>query len=241
MTEEMANQVRAEEVEGSASLFEVLNARAEFYETLASLFFTPLKQEQIDAMAEADFSIYADINEDFAEGVNDIVRTLRKRNSGTRQELAVDFTGTFVGTSTWNGRAAVPYKSVFTSASGLIYQEGYQEVFEAFKSEAVKKRSGLDWPDDHISFMFQFMALMSRRAAKALERGDVAAAEHDLKSSADFLERHIASWFDDFFDLAMKLIKTRFYRGVMKITRGYIVLDEEVLTDLIEEVGEMNG
>ena len=140
-----------------------LEARATFYETLASLYFMPLKQSDVDNMAAADFSAYAELNEDFADGVNDITRYLRKRNTGTRDELAVDFTGAFAGVKVYEGKTAVPYKSVYTNADGLLYQEGYRDVFQAFKSECVKKREGLDWPDDHISFMCEFMALLSRR------------------------------------------------------------------------------
>lgn len=216
------------------NLGDVLEGRAVFYETLASLYFKPLTQEQIDAMAQADFSAYADINEHFAEGLNDMTRSLNKRNTGTRQELAVDFTSAFAGTSVYEGRTAVPYKSVFTSEEGLLYQEGYREVFEAFKQEAVKRREGLDWPDDHLSFMCQFMALMSRRTARALAAGDEAAAVHDLEVSAAFLDNHIVSWFDDFTDLAQKLLSTRFYRGVLSMTKGFFELDRETLNDLLD-------
>ena len=219
-----------------ADLRAVLEARASFYETLASLYFKPLTQEQIDAMAAADFSAYADVNDVFAEGLNDMARYLRHRNSGTRQELAVDFTGAFAGTSAYEGKTAVPYKSVFTSDKGLMYQEGYQEVFAAFKHEAVKRRAGLDWPDDHLSFMCQFMAILSRRASRALEQGDVRGAVHDLEASREFLERHMASWFTDFASLASRLLSTRFYRGVLKVTEGFFELDGETVADLLDEV-----
>ena len=112
-----------------------LEARASFYETLASLYFMPLKQSDVDNMAAADFSAYAELNEDFADGVNDITRYLRKRNAGTRDELAVDFTGAFAGVKVFEGKTALPYKSVYTNADGLLYPEGYRDVFHAFKSE----------------------------------------------------------------------------------------------------------
>ena len=130
-----------------------LEGRAAFYETLAGLFWMPLTAEQVEAMAGQDFSAYAELNDDFAAGVNDITRYLRKRNTGTRDEMAVDFTGTFTGIKTYEGKTAVPYKSVFTSEDGLMYQEGFREVYHAFKAEAIKKRAGLDYPDDHISFL----------------------------------------------------------------------------------------
>lgn len=218
----------------AADLDMVLEARAALYETLASFYFKPLTQQQIDTMASADFSVYADINDTFADGFNDMRRYLRKRTSGTRQELAVDFTSAFTGTAVYEGKTAVPYKSVFTSDEGLMYQEGYREVFTAFKREAIKRRDGLDWPDDHLSFMFQFMAIMSRRAARALEQHDMTAARHALTVSRDFLERHIASWIEDFTILANKLLKTRFYGGVLKVTQGFVELDRETIVDLLD-------
>lgn len=236
---EVANAVEkgmtAERVE---ELRAALEGRAAFYETLAVLYYKPLKQEQIDAMAASDLSAYADINELFADGLNDIVRTLRKRTTDTRKTLAVDFTAAFIGTSSWKGRYAVPYKSVFTSEEGLMYQEGYQEVFAAYMSHCVKRREGLDLPDDHLSFMCEFMAIMSRRAIEHIEGGELGLARRDLEFSRDFLREHIMSWFDDFADLANKIIKTRFYRGVLKVSKGFFELDRDVLDDMIEEVSQ---
>lgn len=213
-----------------------LEARAAFYETLASLYFMPLKQEDVDRMAAADFSAYADLNEDFADGLNDITRYLRKRNTGTRDELAVDFTGAFAGVKVYEGKTAVPYKSVFTNSDGLLYQEGYRDVFQAFKAECVKKREGLDWPDDHISFMCEFMALLSRRTARALAAGDAAEALRELRVSRAFLDDNILSWFDRFGERALLLLKTRFYKGVLKVSKGFFALDRETIDDMVDVV-----
>lgn len=218
-----------------------LEGRAAFYRTVASLYFKPLTQEQIDAMADADLSAYAGVNELFAEGVNDIERTLRKRNSGTRQDLAVDFTAAFAGTSSWQGRYAVPCKSVFTSEEGLMYQEGYREVFEAYKSHCVKRRDGLDFPDDHLSFMCEFLAILSDRASEHLKSGEAGLALKDLSFSEEFLKEDLLSWFDDFTDLARKILKTRFYRGVLKITKGFFELDLKVLSDMGDVLEEARG
>ena len=216
-----------------------LEARAAFYETLASLYFMPLKQEQVDAMAAADLSAYAELNADFADGLNDITRYLRKRNTGTRDELAVDFTGAFAGVKAYEGKTAVPYKSVFTNADGLLCQEGYTDVIRAFRAERVAKRAGLDWPDDHLSFMCEFMALLSRRTLEALEAANYEAAAHDIEASQSFLENNILSWFDAFHERALLLIKTRFYKGVLKVSRGFFALDAETLADLAVEVSRL--
>ena len=239
-TEETAEaaqeDVGAGELEGALA---ALEARAAFYETLAGLFWMPLTNDQVEAMAAADFSAYAELNGDFKAGVNDVTRYLRKRNTGTRDEMAVDFTGCFTGIRVYEGKTAVPYKSVFTSEEGLMYQEGFRDVFRAYKAECVKKRAGLDYPEDHISFLCEFMALMSRRTADALVAGDFAKAAHDVDASEAFLNDNILSWYDQLVERAMLLIKTRFYKGVLKIAKGFFALDRETLADMREMVAEL--
>ena len=115
-------------------------------------------------MTDNDLASLTGPNEAFRDGLNDMVRYLRKRNTGTRQELACDFTSAFAGTKTYAGKSAVPYESVFTSEDGLLCQEAYHEVHAAYRREALHKRDGITFPDDHLSFMCQFMATLSRRS-----------------------------------------------------------------------------
>ena len=193
----------------------------------------------MEAIAEADLAAYADVNELFAEGLHDIERSLAKRNSGTRQELAVDFTAAFAGTSSWEGRYAVPYESVFTSDEGLLFQESYHEVYHLFKEQGAKRAEGLDYPDDHLTFLCGFLALLSRRAIEALEAGDAAGAREQVALSQDVLRDHVLSWFDDFEELALRILKTRFYRGVLKMSKGFFLLDAEVLAEMGEELEKL--
>lgn len=216
-----------------------LEGRAAFYDLLAALYFKPLSAEQVEAIAEADLAAYADVNELFAEGLHDIERSLAKRNSGTRQELAVDFTAAFAGTSSWEGRYAVPYESVFTSDEGLLFQESYHEVYHLFKEQGAKRAEGLDYPDDHLTFLCGFLALLSRRAIEALEAGDAAGAREQVALSQDVLRDHVLSWFDDFEELALRILKTRFYRGVLKMSKGFFLLDAEVLAEMGEELEKL--
>ena len=213
-----------------------LEGRAAFYDLLAALYFKPLAAEQVEAVANANLAAYADVNELFAEGLHDIERSLAKRNSGTRQELAVDFTAAFAGTSSWEGRYAVPYESVFTSEEGLLFQESYHEVHRLFKREGVGRSEGYDYPDDHLTFICEFLAILSRRAKEALEAGDTAEALAQVRLSQEVLRDHVLSWFDDFEELALRILKTRFYRGVLKMSKGFFLLDAEVLAELGEEL-----
>lgn len=145
MVDEMS-VAAADEAVVTEDMIAALKGRAAFYDLLAAIYFRPLTAEQIDNIAEMDWSEYADVNELFADGVNDITRYLRKRNSGTRQALAVDFTSAFAGTSSWKGRYAVPYESVHTSEEGLMFQDAYHEVFQLYKANHVAKAEATTSP-----------------------------------------------------------------------------------------------
>lgn len=234
-TEESANQLRSLD-EVTEAMIATLQGRAAFYDLLAALYFRPLTAEQIENIAEIDWSEYEGINDLFDDGINDITRYLRKRNSGTRQELAVDFTAAFAGTSSWKGRYAVPYESVHTSEEGLMFQDAYHEVFQLYKQNHVAKAEGFDFPHDHLSFMCEFLVVLSDRIVSALKQGDDAEALSQVTISRAFLTDHILSWFDTFEQLALLLLQTRFYRGILKISKGFFAEDAELLQSIAIEL-----
>ena len=234
--EELKESVAIARDEVIADMIAACEGRAAFYDLLAAIYFRPLTAEQIDNIAGIDWSEYADLNELFADGVNDVSRYLRKRNSGTRQELAVDFTSAFAGTQSWKGRYAVPYESVHTSEEGLMFQEAYHEVFQLYKANRVAKAEGYDFPHDHLSFMCEFLVVLSERIAAVLEAGGDAEALAQVRVSRASLADHILSWFDTFQDLALLLLQTRFYRGILKISKGFFLEDAELLDSMAVEL-----
>lgn len=228
----------AQDTDREDGAINALESRAAFLEFLAGFYFSPLTQGQVDALSKADFSACGQLNQKFDHGLEDMKKYLSKRNTGTRQELAVDFTGAFAGTSSFEGRVAVPYRSVFTSDEGLLMQEGCMEAYRTYKSEAVRKRKGMDWPEDHLSIMLQFLSLMSTKAADALRSGNREEAVRRIEISRQFAEFQLDDWTGEFFELAGKIVRTRFYRGVLEMTEGYLAFDRELLDDVLSEVGE---
>jgi TorA maturation chaperone TorD len=220
---------------------EEFRARAQLYRMLSSFFFRTVTQEEIDHMAQSDFAEYRKDKDEsmLAQGFDDIYRYLRKRNTGTRQEMAADFTAVFLGTSSYKGFQAMPYESLYRDASGLLMQGPRNEVYQTFKYARIKLKEGLDLPDDHLSFEFEFMALLCERALAALEADDLDVCLENLKTQKKFFELHILSWFERFYTLALVLIKTRFYRGVMKITKGFIDTESDSMGTLITCVEAM--
>ncbi|MDR2492297.1 MAG: molecular chaperone TorD family protein [Coriobacteriales bacterium] len=222
-----------------ALLVAVLRGRSDFYLALAGFYFKPLTQEQIDAMAQTDYTEFGAGEPLLEEGFNDITRYLRKRNTGTRQALAVDFTSSFGGAQAYSGKTAVPYASVFLSEEGLLSQKPRADAFQVFKRNALRV-ADTGTPDDHLSIMLEFLAVMSERAAVALEGGRVDDAVGCLIESRSFIDGQVLTWFTDLAELANKLLETRFYRGVLKVTEAYLRMDRQTLDDLLEELSELS-
>ena len=215
----------------------LLIGRKEFYLALSGFYLKPLTQEQIDAMSSNGLAMFGAGEPLLEEGFDDIDRYLRKRNTGTRQLLATDFTSSFGGAQTFNGKSAMPYASVFLSAEGILNQKPRSDVFKVFKRNALRV-TDTSTPEDHLSFMLEFLATMSERASVALAAGLVEDAATCLVESHDFINCHILTWLKDLADLANKLIETRFYRGVLKVTEGYLRLDLKTIEDMLDEFGQ---
>lgn len=216
-----------------------LNDRAAMYRMLAQIYFKPLSQEQIDALAQADLaSLASDASSPFADGYNDVYRYLRRRNTGTRQELASDYTSVFYGTQTYEGRAAQPFESLYRYDGGLLMGESSGEVMHAFRASRMKVKEGLDLPDDHLSFIFEFLAHLCDELANDVEQGDLEAARAVLEKQRAFFGEHVVSWFPRFKALAGKLVTTRFYRGFLKITQAFIAEETQEMSRLQEELSQ---
>ena len=201
-----------------------LAERSATYGLLARVFFKPLDREAIDALAKV-FVYEPGMGaggEGCDDGRNDIARYLRRTHSGLREELAADFTGAFYGAVTFEGRSAMPYESLFRYDGGRLMGEPRGEVYRAFKASCVRVHEGLDLPEDHLSFICSFMALLCDRTTERLRAGDEHGVCELMAQQAAFFGEHVSGWDADFQELAEHVVQTRFYRGFLKLGRAFV-------------------
>jgi len=223
------------------TLGDVLRGRASSYLMFSRLFLKPLSEVDIEELAAMDFIGRSQSLEGtglLAEGFNDMGRDLLKRNTATRQKLGTDYTMCFDGVATIKGEVAVPYASVFLSEKALLYQEPRTEVYKLFCAEGISLKDNVNLPEDHLSFELEFLAVLSERAAVALEVDDMPEVRRNLELSRSFINEHILTWIGLLFERAEELLTTRFYRGVLKATTGYLELDLETISEIMEELGD---
>jgi TorA maturation chaperone TorD len=239
VTQVVTAQANTAQANSKIAIIDVLTGRANSYRMLSRLFFKPLNVEEIEDLAASDYITVAKSLEGtglLAEGFNDMGRALKKRHTGTRQQLSTDFTMCFDGVETIDDLVAVPYASVFLGEKALLNQEPRHKVYKFYQSEHINLKHGVNLPEDHLSFELEFLAILSDHAAWALEQGDRDEVGRNLELSREFINEHILSWFDLFAERAVKILKTRFYRGALKATKGYVELDLATIDDLLEAI-----
>lgn len=220
-----------------------LGNRSRFYRTLSKLYYSPFSQEELDAIDSADLRDLAknEGNPSMAEGFNDMYRYLRRRNTGTREDLNADFTRCFMGSATYKGLTCMPYASLFLSSDALLMGTPRKEVHQIYKQQCIKLEEGIDLPEDHLSFECEFMAIVGERSAQELECGKTDKAIEQLLLQKDFLEKHILSWVSRFFNLSVELTRTRFYQGVVKMTKGFLSDEPDTIDFLISELDALDA
>ena len=221
-----------------SDMIDMARARASFYRMLGGLYLNELSEEDIERLSQGSFASSDLGNAEANEGLSDMAAYLRRAPRSVRQELAVDFAGSILAAGVYEERRATPYESVFTSATGLLMQEARDDVYRYYCESGVEVDESLRMPEDHFSFECEFMALLADRSADKLAEGDTAGCLDDVNLQASFYADHLANWVDSLCACLEGCARTRFYRGVAKLTRGFVAEDGQ----LIEEMkGELEG
>ena len=180
-----------------ACAIDLLEDRASLYRLLASLYYQPLSEEQIDALAASDLAgLAGDSESPFAPAYRDLHGALRLRHTGTKEELAADFTSAFYGIRTREGRTAQPFESLFrTQGPGQLMGEARSEVYRELRAHQLRVPEGVDLPEDHLSFIFAYLGRLCDDAAAALRAGNEGQAAELLERQRSFFRALVGTGF----------------------------------------------
>lgn len=207
--------------------------RAGFYRFLAGVFLWEPTSEQIEAMAATAFPTGDDA---FGKGYALIAEYLRHRDTGTRQQIAVDYAHTFLGAGNYDKLMAPPYESVYTSEEHLLMQDARDGALSFYRSEGLDLPEENTTPEDHIGFEMQFMAKLVDRACEALSAGDEAEFARLVRVQREFYAQHLANWLPAFIADIERHCKTDYYRGMAQLARAFLAEEKEQLEGLAEVV-----
>ena len=116
-----------------------------------------------------------------------------------------------------------------------MMQEARAEVLQVFRDNHMK-RQGWNDCEDHIAIELEFMQRMCLRTADDLQNGDEDAAIVKLTTQHDFARDHLLNWMPMLTYDMEKFANTDFYKGLAKLSMGYVEEDMALLTELLESV-----
>jgi TorA maturation chaperone TorD len=90
---------------------------------------------------------------------------------------------------------------------------------------------------DYIGVEMDYMGELSIKESTAWESGDFDTAVDLLQAQQDFLSQHLGSWTPAFFDKALEYAETDFYKGHLRMLRGFFANEQQELAQLLEEAG----
>lgn len=132
--------------------------------------------------------------------------------------LAADYAAIYL-----NGAlGASPQESVWLSEDRTACHEPMFELRELYAGRGL---GAADWrrrPDDHLLLQLQFVARWLREPAP------------DLAALADFLDRHLLRWLEDFAGRVAARCDTRLYAGLVLITSAHVDRLREILAHALD-------
>lgn len=204
----------------------LMKARKNVYNLLRCFLMQEPSEEFLLALKEEN--ILKELNgygKDLDEGVDLISSVLSSPDlPGLAVSLKEEFTRLFVGP------LPIPlYESVYRSDSGLVNQEQIVAVRNKYLEAGLLIHPDSSLPEDHIGAEIEFLYFLSEKAASVEEKE---AQKTFFLFQQEFLRDHLSRWVGLFCDQLFSAARSPYFRGVAKITHGFVALDlEELMAD----------
>jgi anaerobic sulfite reductase subunit A len=208
--------------------------RNNLYRFLARLYKVEADQALLDQMNGMCFP--GECGEaELDEGYRMLEDYLRQYRLDPLTDLAVDYAKVFLGAGIAEGDVAYPFESVYTSTERLIMQEARDRVVAVYRAKGLDKAAALDFPEDHIALELEFMSHLCGETQNAIAVQDWPAVAASLHEQKEFLAQHLLNWVPAFCADVQKCAETDFYKAVAKVTNGYLLMEEDIIQNLIDE------
>jgi len=180
---------------------EMERARARVYAFFAGLLLNPPTAERLDMLFTADGETALEMLFPADPAVEAFRQISRRHRSGRRQDQ--DFLLDYEALFRVPGASYVhPFESVYRpngapqkkGVKAAMWGNETRDVAQIYQDEGLQPQEDFDGLPDHLGVELEFAAVLSRKCAAALERGEqVKAQSFNAKRSA-FLTEHLLQW-----------------------------------------------
>ncbi|MFQ6126871.1 MAG: molecular chaperone [Candidatus Heimdallarchaeota archaeon] len=219
----------------ASQLSELADARSKIYGWLSSIYLKIPDRNFVKILMGKNFNVHlaslshsADLPEEMRDGIkiveDFIERSKDKSLEELRDGLAVEHTRLFRGVKRLYGPPP-PYESVYVE-KGLVMGESTAKVKKKYAEAGISLADDLKGePPDYIGFELDFIRYLCSEEAEAWRESRRDVALKYLNMESRFLYEHLMRWVPKFCDIVVDETKLDFYRGMAKITKGFIDFD----------------
>ncbi len=156
-------------------------------------------------------------NEDMTAGYEHMAAFISGHTASKKDMdiLAVDYAKVFLAAGIAAGQAAFPYESVYAGTKHLVMQEAAGQMSALYAKKGLEPDTNMfKVPSDHVGLELEYMALLCR--------------EGDMGEQEVFFNTHLKNWVPVFCGEVIKYSETDFYKGLGRLTRGFMATEEEL-------------
>jgi TorA maturation chaperone TorD len=209
----------------------ILETRRNFYALLYRMYLEPPSPEFVDDLMSERFHLPDLISdEELSEGFKLLSVFVDKNKDKAIDELHKDllseYTRLFIGP---HRLPVQPYESWWVD--GKLMGESLLKVKRAYRKANIAKAKEYAEPEDHIAFELRFMHYLCEEELSADTEERIAEC---LNMQKEYLNDHLLIWVPDFCDALTETKLSEFYKGIARLTKGFILLEEAVIEELLE-------
>ena len=220
--------------------------REQIYSFLSKVYQVELSRELIEKIRTGNSALIdpksleglmdADVTEGLALVTHGVTAMKGKKIDDVWTDLASDFAGIFLGVK--YDILPHPSESAYSSSDHLVYQKPRNEVMAFYQQAGLDKMAGFTEPEDHVAIELAFMSLLAGRTADALKANNIEESKRLIELQKKFLTEHLTKWVPRLCADILKAARLDFYKGIAKMTRGFVSADLPLLDELSEKMGK---
>ena len=205
------------------------------YRFLGGLYLMEVDAEQLALLKKMTFpeirgnsSSDADLKEGY-ELLSNYVKSIGEEDL---EDLAADYAKVFLAAGDATGRAAFPYESVYVDKRHRVGGSTEMQMHALYKAHGLEADPhAFRTMDDHIGLMLEYQGNVCDELTQAFEDENHEKAAAILKEQKEFAEKHLTNWAYSFTGDVIRFSDRDFYKGVAKITAGFLKKETELLKE----------
>jgi TorA maturation chaperone TorD len=127
-----------------------------------------------------------------------------------------------------------PYESVYVGSDQGPLMQASVAVRQAYAEAGVGLPEEVKDQPDFIGLELDFMRHLTEKEAQAWAAADPEEALKVLEKERAFLEEHITRWIPRFCDVMHQEARLDFYRGIARMTKGFVLDEAQKVAELVE-------